>query len=77
MAGNKPSHVVVIYDRNDYATRVGVAWPLKNRTGFTLTLHAGVSISSMDGARIVVLPDEPRDKDGEQRGERREERGRR
>ena len=72
MSGQKPSHVVVVYDRNDYATRVGVAWPLKNGGGFSLTIHPGVSVSSMDGARIVVIEDKPKEdrqqRDGGDRG---------
>lgn len=68
--GQKPTHNVVVYDRNDYPTRVGAAWPLKKADGFSITIHAGLSISSMDGARIVLLPnDDDRDRG---RGRRRD-----
>lgn len=65
--GKKPTHNVVIYDRNDYGMRVGAAWPLKNADGFSLTIHTGVSISSMDGARIVLLPNDERPEGGRRR----------
>ena len=68
----KPTHHVVIYDRNDYATRVGVAWPLKKVKGLSLVISPGVSIASIDGCRIVIVPATEKPKDG---GQRRENRG--
>lgn len=55
MSGKQPSHDVLVYDSNDHYTRVGVAWPLANKPGFSIQLQAGVSIANTDGARIVVL----------------------
>jgi hypothetical protein len=67
---SRPTHHVVIYDRNDYATRVGVAWPLKKVKGLSVVISPGVSIASIDGCRIVIVPATEKPKDGQRRESR-------
>lgn len=55
MSGRQPSHDVLVYDSEDHYTRVGVAWPLKNKPGFSIQLQAGLSVANTDGARIILL----------------------
>ena len=70
----KPSHHVVIYDKNDYAHRVGVCWPLKNAKGLSVVISPGVSIASIEGCRLVILPAKDKDESKSDEQRRKQER---
>lgn len=77
MAGNRPwnAYIVRKYQRSDGEEgseflKVGVAFPLKERGGFSLTLH----FTTLPSAEVIVLEPENDDR-SEQRSEQRSDRG--
>lgn len=43
--GQAPTHNVLVFDSNGYATTVGAAWPTKDGKGVTCRLLPGVALT--------------------------------
>lgn len=71
--GKRPSHRLVLQhdpkdDRN--YTEVGAMWEHSKGGGFGITIKKGISVSSMDGARLVAFLITEREAADDEHGER-------
>lgn len=72
-AKQRPSHRLYVQHDADNReskdrTEVGAIWPHKSGGGFGITIKRGISLSSLNGTRIVAFPLQDEDGDAASRG---------